>query len=237
MVDTTSTATNGLYARSVNGQTGATKPRIADLFCGAGGAGMGLHRAGFEVVGFDLKPQPNYPFEFHHADALDVDLRGFDAIWASPPCQRFSQAVKKKYRKARPNLIPAIRIQITNADVPYMIENVPTARRHLREPVQLCGSAFGLPIRRHRLFESNVWLWSGQCSHEEYPRIYPPAWNRTTPLRVLSISGGYQQRQASLDEHRAAMGVDWDMTCTELSEAIPPAYSEYLGKQLMAVLS
>jgi len=214
-----------------------SRPRIADLFCGAGGAGMGLHRAGFEVVGYDIEPQPNYPFEFHQEDALDVDLSSFDAVWASPPCQAFSQAVKKVNRERRPNLIPATRNLITDADLPYVIENVPTAREHLIEPVQLCGSAFGLPIRRHRIFESNVWLWSGQCSHEEYPRIYPPAWNRTTPLRVLSISGGYQQRPASVDEHRAAMGVDWDMTIPELSEAIPPAYSEYLGVRLLAALT
>jgi len=201
---------------------------------------MGYHRAGFdEVVGVDIDPQPRYPFEFVQGDALEyVAEHGheFDAVHASPPCQAFSQAVKKKYRKGRPNLIPATRVALTALETPYVIENVPTAGVHLREPVTLCGSAFGLPIRRHRLFESNVWIWGMRCSHKEYPRRYAPAWNRTNMLRVLSISGGYQQSHADIEEHRAAMGVDWLMTIQELSEAIPPAYTEYIGKALLCSL-
>ena len=120
--------------------------------------------------------------------------------------------------------------------LPYVIENVPTARDHLREPIQLCGSSFGLLVRRHRLFESNQWLWGRQCSHKEYPRRFQPAWNRKNLLRVLSVSGGYQQREASLEDHKAAMGITWDITLPELSQAIPPAYTEYIGHALIMAL-
>jgi len=138
-------------------------------------------------------------------------------------------------RKGRPNLIPATRESLVGLGVPYVIENVPTAIDHLREPVMLCGSSFGLPIRRHRLFESNFWIWGIQCSHKEYPRKYAPAWNRTNLLRVLSLSGGYQQGQASIEEHQAAMGIDW-MNRDEMSQAIPPAYTEYIGRELIKTL-
>ena len=210
--------------------------RLLDLFCGAGGAAMGYHRAGFdEIVGVDNRPQPRYPFEFVQAAALEyVAEHGheFDDIPASPPWQAFSQAVKIANRKGRPNLIPATRESLVGLGLPYVIENVPTASDQLREPVMLCGSSFGLPVRRHRLFESNFWIWGIHCSHKEYPRRYAPAWNRTHPLRVLSLAGGYQQRQASIEEHRAAMGIDWEMDIKELSESIPPAYTEYIGKAL-----
>ena len=200
---------------------------------------MGYHHAGFdEIVGVDNRPQTRYPFNLVQADALEyVEEHGheFDAIHASPPCQAFSQAVKKVNRKGRPNLIPATRESLVGLGVPYVIENVPTAIDHLREPVMLCGSSFGLPIRRHRLFESNFWIWGIQCSHKEYPRKYAPAWNRTNLLRVLSLSGGYQQGQASIEEHQAAMGIDW-MNRDEMSQAIPPAYTEYIGHELIKTL-
>jgi DNA (cytosine-5)-methyltransferase 1 len=216
-------------------------PRLLDLFCGAGGAAMGYHRAGFdEIVGVDNRPQARYPFEFIQADALEyVSEHGdeFDAVHASPPCQAFSQAVKKVNRGGHPNLIPATRAAFTVLGMPYVIENVPTSIDHLREPVTLCGSSFGLPVRRHRLFESNVWVWGVQCSHKEYPRKYAPAWNRTNLLRVLSLSGGYQQRQASIEEHRAAMGIDWDMNIQELSQSFPPAYTEHIGHTLIKHLN
>jgi len=220
--------------------SGSLKPRLLDLFCGAGGAAMGYHRAGFgEIVGVDIAPQKNYPFEFVQGDALEYVFEhghGFDAIHASPPCQAFSQAVKKRNREGRPNLIPETRVALVGLGMPYVIENVPTAGVHLREPVTLCGSAFGLPVRRHRLFESNVWIWGIRCSHKEYPRRYMPAWNRTNLLRVLSLSGGYQQRQADIGEHRTAMGVDWEMDIKELSQSIPPAYTEYVGQALIQEL-
>jgi len=206
--------------------------RILDLFCGAGGAAMGYHRAGFEVVGVDNRPQPHYPFEFHQADAMTYPLEGFDAIHASPPCQAFSQAVSIANRANHPDLLAATRERLEASGRPYIIENVPTAP--LRNWIVLCGSSFGLPIRRHRKFESNILLFSRPCAHRDlaYPPIYAPAWNRTNPLRVLSISGGYQVGEGSLEAHMAAMGIEHPITYHELSQAIPPAYTEWLGRQL-----
>jgi|TARA_R110000824_G_scaffold53788_1_gene148581 DNA (cytosine-5)-methyltransferase 1 len=210
--------------------------KLLDLFCGAGGAAVGYYRAGFEVVGVDNRPQKNYPFEFIQMDAFEALERfgpHFDAIHASPPCQAFSRAVTIANRKDRPNLIPAVHQALFDLAIPYVIENVPDALDHLHEPITLCGSMFGLPVRRHRLFESNFWIWGMKCSHKEYPRIYPPSINRVTPLRVLSLSGGFTRRgNIPIEQYRAAMGIDWYMTEKQLSEAIPPAYTEYIGKAL-----
>ena len=213
--------------------TGA-KPKLLDLFCGAGGASMGYCRAGFEVEGVDIKPRKHYPFKFHLADALEFPLEGYDAYHASPPCQRFSQSVNKVNRPKHPDYILAIRLRLLNTEKPYVIENVP--RAPLINYATLCGSSFGLPIRRHRLFESNIFIPVMPCSHSEYPRKYPCAWNRNTPLRVLSISGGYQHG-ISLEEHKEAMGITWRISYRELSEAIPPVYTEYIGQYLLRYLS
>jgi DNA (cytosine-5)-methyltransferase 1 len=136
------------------------KPRILDLFCGAGGASAGYARAGFDVVGVDLNPQPRYPFEFHQADALTFPLDGFDAIHASPPCQAYSTMRRGLWKdREHPDLIAPIRDRLIGADVPYVIENVEGARRLLVNPVLLCGTMFGLgtkegnQLRRHRYFE------------------------------------------------------------------------------------
>jgi DNA (cytosine-5)-methyltransferase 1 len=181
---------------------------------------------------------PRYPFEFHQADALTFPLDGFDAAHASPPCQRHSKAVKVANRQNHPDLLGPTRRRLRASGLPYVIENVPGSP--LIDAIQLCGSAFGLPIQRHRRFESNVMLMANGCAHKAYPQVYPPAWNRTTPLRVLSISGGYQKRQLGEDfmaQHKAAMGIDWDIGYDELSEAIPPAYTEWIGRQLLAALA
>ena len=119
--------------------------RALDLFCGAGGASMGLHRAGFDVVGVDIVPQKHYPFTFIQADALTFPLDGFDFVWASPPCQ-FASVLTAQHRHKHSNLIPAIRERLQAAGVPYLIENVAGARSHLRNPIMLCGSMFGLQI-------------------------------------------------------------------------------------------
>ncbi len=201
---------------------------------------MGYHRAGFDVVGVDIKPQPHYPFEFHQGDAMTWPLDGFDAIHASPPCQHFSQSVKIANRDNHPDLLEPTRQRLIASGRPYVIENVPTAP--LRDYITLCGSSFGLPVRRHRKFESALLLFSRPCAHNDpaYPAVYAPAWNRTKPLRVLSISGGYQTRvnigEDFLEQHKAAMGVDWDISYNELSNAIPPAYTEWIGTQLLAAL-
>lgn len=210
--------------------------KLLDLFCAAGGGAMGYHRAGFdEIVGVDKDPQEHYPFNFVQSEALSyLQEHGheFDAVHASPPCQWISQAVQRKNRVNIVNQIPATRQAILETGLPYIIENIPRAIDHMISPVSLCGSAFSLPIRRHRLFESNIWLWGVQCSHKEYPPQYPPAWNRTNPLRVLSLSGGFT-KGITLEEHAEALGITWEMTLRELSRVIPPAYTEWLGKQLI----
>jgi len=213
----------------------SARPRLLDLFCGAGGASMGYHRAGFDVVGVDLHHQPRYPFQFVQADALTFTLDGFDAIHASPPCQRFSKSVDIADRAKHPDLIAATRDRLVTTGLPYVIENVPQAP--LIDPVRICGSAFGpdvLQVARHRLFESNVPLAGLPCRHELYVPQYPPAWNRKNPLRFVAVSGGWQH--LSLEERGRAMGIDW-MKDTELSESIPPAYTEYVGRQLLSYIS
>ena len=156
------------------------KPRLLDLFCGAGGAAMGYHRAGFEVVGVDIKPQPHYPFEFHQADAMTYPLEGFDAIHASPPCQGYSPHVSSESSawagtrgKDEPRLIGAVRERLVGHA--YVIENVVGARRELRGPLLLCGTMFGLPIARHRLFEMNWRIGAFDAPHHPGARVSPCA--------------------------------------------------------------
>ncbi len=198
--------------------------RALDLFCGAGGASMGLHRAGYDVVGVDAVPQPSYPFEFRQQDALDADLSGFDLVWASPPCQAFTAYRRRPGHVApRGNLIPAIRERLKGRR--YIIENVPGAREHLRDPVQLCGSSFGLDVRRHRLFECSFPVTAPPCDHRWQTPRFPPATNRTN-LRCTVEVGVWR---IPLETQRQAMGIDW-MTVKELSQAIPPAYAKFLAE-------
>ncbi|MFH1486318.1 MAG: DNA cytosine methyltransferase [Chloroflexota bacterium] len=213
------------------------KPVIADLFCGAGGAAMGLHRAGFEVVGFDIAPQPRYPFEFHLQDAFTVDLNPFDAVWASPPCQAHSVAsiVHKNRGKQYVNHIPDTRVMLQKSGKPYIIENVPGAP--LQDPVTLCGTMFGLGVFRHRLFESNILLFA--LKHLTHA-------GKIGDGKHFSVAGGagrwkswgtvYRDSpKGTAVQWREAMGIDW-MNRKGLTQAIPPAYSEYLGKQLRQYL-
>ena len=206
--------------------------KVLDLFCGVGGASMGYYRAGFDVVGVDIRPQPRYPFEFHQADAMTFPLDGFDVIHASPPCQLFSQAVSRHNRSKFPDLLEPTRDMLRATGKPYVIENV--ERAPLLDAIKLCGSSFGLVVRRHRLFECNFMLMAPPCAHGAYPRIFPAAWNRETLLRVLSPSGGFVDG-VSLADHKEAMQIDWDVTLEELSLAIPPAYTEYIGGHLMSL--
>lgn len=218
-----------------------SRPRLLDLFCCAGGASAGYVAAGFDVVGVDLRDQPRYPFEFRRADALEyVAAHGqeFEAIHASPPCQRFSGAVTIANRERHVDLVGAVRAALESSGLPYVIENVP--RAPLKSPIMLCGSSFGLQVRRHRCFESNVFMLAPSCAHGLYEARYPPSWNRRNPVRFLNVSGGFQYAGLGLpwDQYLAlqkeAMGVDWDVTVAELSEAIPPVYTEYVGGFLMA---
>jgi DNA (cytosine-5)-methyltransferase 1 len=208
------------------------RPRLLDLFCCAGGAGMGYHRAGFEVVGVDKAAQPRYPFRFMHDDALghlsDIDPDDWDAIHASPPCQSFT-AYRRKGHGVGDNyedLIEATRTALQMTGLPYVIENVEGAP--LLDPVTFCGSSFGLDIRRHRLFESNVPIVAPPCNHKWQTPRFPQATNRANLRRTVEV-GAY--RTAKLAP--GAMGIDW-MELGELSQAVPPAYTEFIGRQLLA---
>ena len=216
----------------------AERPRLLDLFCGAGGAAKGYHNAGFEVIGVDIVDQPNYPFEFRKLDALKIG-RYFesyiDAIHASPPCQ-FATAYRRRKGVAADavNLIPQTRTLLKHyamLGVPYVIENVEQAKDHLRNPVRLCGSSFGLNVRRHRLFECSFPIMVPPCDHSWQTPRFPPATNRQN-LRSTVEVGVYR---IPLAVQREAMGVDW-MTLPELSQAIPPAYTEFIGGQLLATI-
>jgi len=203
--------------------------KALDLFCGAGGASMGLHRAGFEVTGVDLEPHPDYPFTFRLGNALaQSDLHAFDLIWASPPCQGFT-AYKRRPGHVRPrdNLIPAVRDMLRASGRPYIIENVEGAP--LENPVKLCGSMFGLDVRRHRLFETSFEVTPPLCQHHLQTPRFPPATNRKN-LRSTVEVGVWR---IPLDVQHRAMGIDW-MPLAELTEAIPPAYSEFLARAFLA---
>lgn len=219
----------------------APKPRLLDLFCGAGGAAMGYSCAGFDVVGVDIKPQPDYPFEFHQGDALEFPLDGFDAIHASPPCQRYSNlrhVAEKKGRDA-PDLVATTRVALEATGLPWVIENVPGAP--VRATIILCGSMFGLgagvrQLRRHRLFELSFAMFQPECRHVgEAIGVYGGG-----PVGRYTFGNGahkdyYNRRggyQGTVAEKREAMGIDW-MNAAALNQAIPPAYTEFIGSRLL----
>lgn len=205
--------------------------RLLDLFCGGGGAGMGYHQAGFEVVGVDINRQPNYPFEFMQADCLSLEpgfLATFDAIHASPPCQHYSPAANLHGNRAdHPDLVDPTRQMLASVGCPTVIENVMDAP--IRGDLVLCGTMFGLRIIKHRQFECSFPVFSllPACDHSD---VYDP-WHG---------SG------RSADKFRAAQGTPW-LPCNGgasrkrgetgcLSNAIPPAYTRFIGEQLIAHL-
>jgi DNA (cytosine-5)-methyltransferase 1 len=214
--------------------------KALDLFCCAGGASEGLRRAGFDVVGVDINRQPRYPFEFHQADAMSFPLDGFDFIWASPPCQGYTAMRHAPGARGAPLLIDAVRARMP-AGIPWVIENVEEARWALRDPIVLCGSMFGLGAQgcrtqRHRLFEVSFPVHQPLCAHDERP--------------VIGVYGGHARKRAASAGGRGtqdvwtgghkpaaseALGIDW-MTLAEMSEAIPPAYAEYIGRAAIAHL-
>lgn len=204
---------------------------------------MGYHQAGFdEIVGVDIKPQPHYPFDFYRSDALRFPLSGFnrlfgrfepDVVHASPPCQAYC-ALKHLTKRKYPDLVDAVRERLQEWGGIYVIENVPGSP--LKNPIQLCGSSFGLRVRRHRLFESNVLLKALPCQHKEQGR--PIDVSGTGGRRInrrYDDHGGNTNKPRDIEEAHAAMGIDW-MTRYELSQAIPPAYTRWIGKQLIGML-
>lgn len=221
------------------------RPMILDLFCCAGGAAAGYHRAGFDVVGVDREPQPNYPFEFIQGDALEVGARlladrSFDAIHASPPCQGYSgtRHIQKGKKHGvildHPLLIEPTRALLASSGLPYLIENVEGARSVLRDPVLLCGSMFGLDLRRHRLFECSFDIWlTPPCSHgnvsgEKY--LTHDRKDKAQESFVAYVYGTGGGAGKDIDMWRRVMDVPWMQTKHEIAEAIPPAFTEFLGE-------
>lgn len=236
-------------------------PRILDLFAGAGGAGVGYERAGFAVYAVDIAPQPNSPHPFHLGNALQVlamldvggsvdfhhrdgrvewlNLTEFDASHASPPCQGYLNLGGVNRAQGRdydhPQLIAVTRDALMATGLPWVIENVADAGRELRDPVRVCGTGLGLPLRRHRLFEANFPLVGVACKHDRYttPR-YWTGWRPKGEYRLSTVVQVYGNA-GGRDEWPAAMGIDW-MTPREMCEAIPPAYTEHIGGQILDYL-
>lgn len=208
--------------RAERGSTPRPTPmRALDLFCGAGGASMGLHTAGFEVVGVDIAPQRHYPFEFVKADAMTYPLEGFDYIWASPPCQAYSRAQRIRDNE-HPDHIAALRERLRASGKTWTIENVVGAP--LQHPLELCGAMFGLRVYRHRLFESSFWI--KEPKHPEHVAPLRKMGRRVQPGEFMHVVGNF----TGVELAREAMGISW-MVRDELREAIPPAYSDFIARK------
>jgi DNA (cytosine-5)-methyltransferase 1 len=222
-----------------------SRPKLLDLFCGAQGAGEGYHRAGFDVTGVDIVAHPDAPHPVIVADAVAIllepnFLNGFDVIHASPPCQNFttmsnrSRAMGGKAATDHPDLISWVRLGLQAWGGIYVIENVPGARREMRDAITLSGGSFGLRVDRPRLFESNVPL-----SAPKRVKVIDPVgvYGKLDGRRLFTRKDGSEQRAArTLEEGAAAMGIDWMTAWEDITEAIPPAYTEHIGRQLLAHL-
>jgi DNA (cytosine-5)-methyltransferase 1 len=210
--------------------------RVLDLFCGAGGAAMGYHQAGFEVVGVDIIPQKRYPFEFHQADALTFPLDGFDLIHASPPCHEYSTGTqhRKNAGIVYPDLLPKTQELLRKSNLPYVIENVPGALKLLKSPIMLCGGMFGLGVMRHRYFESNLPLESPEhnCNGHLIDRDAVSVTRHGPPIRWYKKNPG---ATFNVKIWHDAMEIDW-MNRNQLTQAIPPAYTRYIGNQILKIL-
>lgn len=215
------------------------RPKLLDLFCCGGGSGVGYDRAGYEVTGVDNRKHPNYPFEFVLDDAIEY-LRKyghlFDAVHASPPCQGYSPHTRNDSKwvgysngKQEPRLISVIRENIPSG-MPYVIENVPGAKLELENPFMLCGAMFGLPISRHRYFESNVLIMP-----PEHPKCRGIAKKYSEEhgieYRDMSVTGKGRHAGTS-DRWMKIMDITWPMTQSEIVESIPWAYTKFIGDQL-----
>ena len=223
-------------------EKGMSRPRLLDLFCGAGGAAMGYHWAGFEVVGVDIKPQKHYPFEFHQADALTYPLEGFDAYHASPPCKADNQAVlcRPKHENARAKYeryIAPTRELLLATGKPFVMENVPLARKQLINPIMLCGTYFGLKLKRHRYFELHgfdILFMPASCGCKGkagYTNANGGFSAFEKGAKLISVAG----HNFAVEDAKIAMMMDWTGQ-VGLSQAIPPAYTKFIGRYLMQVV-
>lgn len=219
------------------------RPRLLDLFCCQGGAGTGYHRAGFDVTGVDIDPQPLYPFRFVQADALDVlehwDLSAFDVIGASPPCQfktQMAAAHRARGFDSRPDLLTPTRGRLRALGLPYVIENVGGAKGVMAATVTLHGGMFGLGVHRPRLFESNLLILAPRAPLTERPiGVYGERPQRNYSSRQNGNMTGKRsefRRARSLEEARELMGMPW-ADWFGCKEAVPPAYTEFIGGQLL----
>jgi DNA (cytosine-5)-methyltransferase 1 len=208
------------------------RPRLLDLFCGAGGAAMGYHRAGFDVLGVDIKPQPNYPFKFVQADATTYPLDGFDAYHASAPCQDHTPLAALVGMHGTGWMLGATRDRLTSQPRPWVLENVPGAP--MRADLMLCGKMFGLRVKRHRWFEFGeaVSLIMAMPHQRHRARTATSRrrerWAEGWDISITGDVGTWCGPEA--------MGIDW-MSGDELSQAIPPAYTEHIGRQLLEHLA
>lgn len=213
------------------------RPKALDLFCCAGGVSEGLRRAGFDVVGVDMENQPRYPFPFIRGDAMTLDPRNFDLVWASPPCQAYSDlAARNGNADDWPKLIEPVREMLVRSEALYTIENVEGAP--LKDPIMLCGTMFpGLRVIRHRLFETNFPV--TPLPHGKHPLVHTfdkrkNHFGKTDEMEdFVQVTGGGNCKIAAA---RDAMGIDW-MVKKEINEAIPPAYAEYVGRFAMRFLN
>lgn len=205
------------------------RPRLLDLYCCQGAASAGYMAAGFDVVGVDINPQPRYPFPFWRRDAVEFAKRYgrfFDAVHASPPCQRYTKAQRIQGRE-HPDLIGPTREVLLELGLPYVIENVEDARDELVDPVTLCGASFGLHTYRHRLFESNLTL--EVPAHLEHTHSTVKMGRALKPGDFYHAVGNF----SGVEYIRRDMGVPW-MNRDGIRECIPPVYTEHIGRQLLA---
>ena len=215
------------------------RPRLLDLFCGAGGAGMGYSRAGFDVLGVDIAPHPDYPFELIVGDAMAVledtaFLRSFEVVHASPPCPRYSTITPEATRDSHPDFLPLVLNRLTSAGGVWVVENVPGAPMPADLTVMICGRAMGLRwFKRHRLFASNVPLLSPGCACGS-ERPWTVTGDHPDSREFRRPNGGTRGRKPASVQHAGeVMGIDWMTTWDDLADAIPPSYTSFIGAQLI----